>query len=144
MTVFLIASPFIISAFTDDPDLLQLGIRLLYVAAAFQIADGVNIVCRSVLRGTGDVRFCAWAGIGLSWLMTPPLTWLLGYHYGLGAFGGWLGLMFDIYLTTAVFWWRLTSNRWHSAADRTLQEVSDRPGAAEVASLDEAERDQVP
>ncbi len=124
MVVFFAFGSTILSGFTSEPELLSLGTRLLYVAAAFQVADGINIVSRSVLRGTGDVRFCAWAGIVLSWMMTPPLTWLFAYHYGLGALGGWIGLCLDVFLTTGVFWFRLRGNRWHKAADASLAELA--------------------
>ena len=59
----------------------------------------------------------------LAWIMTPPLTWLLGYHYGLGAVGGWLGLCLDVFVASGIFWWRLRGNRWHAAADRSLHEL---------------------
>ncbi len=124
MIVFIVFGSTIVRGFTADPELLSLGTRLLYVAAAFQVADGINIVCRSILRGTGDVRFCAWAGIVLSWMMTPPLTWLFAYHYGLGAEGGWIGLCLDIFLTTGVFWFRLRATRWHKAADASMAELA--------------------
>jgi MATE family multidrug resistance protein len=124
--IFVIAGEFIAMAFTQEPELIQLATRLLYVAAAFQIADGVNILARSVLRGTGDVRFCAWVGIFFAWIMTPPLTLLLGYHYGLGALGGWLGLTLEIYLTAVIFWRRLQGGGWHASADATLRELGEQ------------------
>src|SRR5690606_37988871 len=46
----------IAGAFTEDPALIATTRRLLYVAALFQIFDGMHIVGRCVLRGTGDVR----------------------------------------------------------------------------------------
>lgn len=122
--VFFGAGPWIASGFTDDPALLELSTHLLYVAAIFQIADGINIVSRSVLQGTGDVRFCAWVGIALSWMLTPPLTWLFAYHYGLGALGGWMGLCIDVFVVTGVFWTRVRGTRWYAAADRSLEELS--------------------
>ena len=48
--------------------------------------------------------------------------------------GGWIGLCIDIYVTTAVFWWRLRGDHWHRAADRTLQELSEDPRAFEVST----------
>ena len=107
----------------DDPALLELTTQLLYVAAVFQLADAANIVSRSVLQGTGDVRFCAWMGISLAWMLTPPLTWLLAYHLGLGALGGWLGLCFELFVATAIFVTRVRGTRWHAAADRTAAEL---------------------
>ena len=53
-------------------------VRLLRVAALFQVSDGANIVARAVLRGVGDMRFAAIIGVATAWMMTPPLTWLLG------------------------------------------------------------------
>ena len=118
--VFFTAGGRIAAFFTRDPELLLLTTQLLYVAAIFQLADAFNIISRSVLQGTGDVRYCAWIGITLAWLLTPPLTWLLAYHAGLGALGGWIGLCAEIFLTTAIFWRRVRGTRWHAAADRSL------------------------
>ena len=123
MFTFFLMGHLIVRAFTDEPELLALATKLLYVAGAFQIADGVNILARSILRGCGDVRFCATVGIFFAWMLTPPLTWLLGYHYGLGAFGGWLGLCFEIFLTAGIFWHRLSGEGWHASADASLREL---------------------
>jgi Na+-driven multidrug efflux pump len=62
-------------------------------------------------------------GILVSWAMTPPLTWLFAYHYGMGAVGGWVALCLDIFVGTAVFWWRVQGTRWHAAADRAMQDI---------------------
>jgi MATE family multidrug resistance protein len=120
---FYLAGGWIASHFTDDPELLTLTTRLLYVAAVFQLADAVNIVSRSVLQGTGDVRFCAWVGISVSWTLTPPLTWLLAYRHELGALGGWLALCFEIGIATLLFLLRVRGTRWYAAADRSMSEL---------------------
>ncbi len=125
--VFILLGPYIGFAFTEDPSLLRVTTHLLYIAASFQIADAINIVARSALRGTGDVRYCAWMGILLSWLLTPPLTWLLGYQMGFGAVGGWLGLSASVFASAIVFWRRLSGDGWHAAADRTLDELVGQP-----------------
>jgi multidrug resistance protein, MATE family len=39
--------------FTDDPQLLSIGARLLSIAAAFQLFDGTQAVAIGVLRGVG-------------------------------------------------------------------------------------------
>lgn len=89
---------------------------LLYIAAVFQWFDAANAVARCVLRGTGDVRYPAVVGIGTAWLMTPPLTWLLGYELGLGAAGGWVGLTGEIVLCAGILWWRLGRGHWRAEA----------------------------
>src|SRR5258706_6567487 len=81
----------LVAGFTPDGDVVATAIRLLHVAAVFQMFDGANMVARCALRGAGDVRYAAVVGVVTSWLTTPPLAWLLGHHYGLGAYGGWVG-----------------------------------------------------
>jgi MATE family multidrug resistance protein len=69
------------------------------------------------------VKFPAWIGVLCSWGMTPPLAWLLGYHYGLGAFGGWLGLAGEVLLGAGLQWLRLQRGGWRPHAERTRAEV---------------------
>jgi MATE family multidrug resistance protein len=106
----------VMRAFTDDPALLREGVGLMHIAALFLITDAGSMIARSVLRGTGDVRFAAVVGIASAWCMTPPLTWLLGYHFGLGVRGGWLGLCAEIALGAAILWWRVWRGGWRVAA----------------------------
>jgi MATE family multidrug resistance protein len=111
-----LGSPLIVSGFRPDAALAQVAVKLLYVAAVFQMFDGVNVVLRAVLRGAGDVKFAAWVGVLTSWIFTPPLTWILGYELGMGALGGWLGLSAEIVAGAVVLYWRLEKRSWVPAA----------------------------
>jgi multidrug resistance protein, MATE family len=110
-------------AFTGDPRLVETTVRLLYVAAAFQVFDGANVVARGVLRGTGDVRYTAYVSVGIAWAATPPLALGLGYALGWGAVGGWLGLCLEIVAGAAVLWWRLERGGWRRAAAREREKL---------------------
>ncbi len=120
---FVMAAHGIAALFTRDPAVQALTVKLLYVAAAFQVFDGANAVARSVLRGTGDVRFPAIIAVSTAWLCTPPLTALLGIGLGLGALGGWLGLCAEICVGAALLWWRLERRRWQPWAERSRQRL---------------------
>ncbi|MGZ3441741.1 MAG: MATE family efflux transporter [Polyangia bacterium] len=109
----------IAAGFTSDPTLAAYAVRLLYVAAVFQTFDGANIVARCILRGVGDVRFSAVVGVVTAWVMTPPLTWLLGWRMGLGAFGGWLGLCGECIVGALIVWHRLQRRGWLASAAET-------------------------
>jgi MATE family multidrug resistance protein len=109
-------APLIVAAFRQRPDISASAVQLLHVAAVFQIFDGANIIARAVLRGAADVRYPAWVGVITSWAFTPPLTWLLGYRLGLGALGGWLGMLAEIIVSTALLWRRLERGDWRHAA----------------------------
>ncbi len=103
-------------AFTGDAAVVAVAIRLLQVAAVFQVFDALNFVARGVLRGTGDVRFAAVVGVSTSWLCTPPLAWLLGWRLGMGAYGGWLGLCLEIIVAAVILAVRVERRGWAPAA----------------------------
>jgi MATE family multidrug resistance protein len=92
----------------------------------FQAFDGANIVARSILRGVGDVRFAAVIGVVTAWVLTPPLTWALGFRLGMGAFGGWLGLCAETIVGAFVLWHRLRAGHWRELAAATRRLVEAR------------------
>jgi MATE family multidrug resistance protein len=116
--VFITCAEPIMRLFTTDPNVRQIGARLLYVAAAFQIFDVIAIVSRAVLRGTGDVKVPMFFGIAVAWLCIPPLTYLFGFGLKLGVIGGWYGLAAEIATGAAWYWWRLSRSHWLPAAQR--------------------------
>ncbi len=128
----------IAAGFGADEALAAVAVKLLYVAAVFQVFDGANIVARAVLRGAGDVRFAAVVGVVTSWVFTPPLTWFLGYRLGLGAFGGWLGLLAEIVSGAFVLWWRLERRTWKGAADAARARLAAAAALPREPSSDEA------
>ncbi|HWN66342.1 MAG TPA: MATE family efflux transporter [Haliangium sp.] len=126
----------VLRAFTEDPDLIREGVGLMHAATLFLLTDAANMVARGVLRGTGDVGFAAIVGIVSAWCLTPPLTWLLGYHFALGVRGAWLGLCAEIAVGAAILGWRLWRGGWRSAAERsraTLHLGAHAPAARAVA-----------
>jgi MATE family multidrug resistance protein len=128
-------SALLVSGFTHDGDVVVTATRLLHVAAVFQMFDGANMVARCALRGAGDVRYAAVVGVLTSWLTTPTLAWLLGHYYGLGAFGGWLGLCLEIIVGAAILWWRLERRGWLAAAELAHRAQGREPEKGVLAQL---------
>jgi multidrug resistance protein, MATE family len=122
-TVFAVGARVIAGTFGHEPELIAATTSLLYVAAVFQVFDGANVVARSLLRGTGDVKYAATVSVLTSWVCTPPLAWLLGRAAGLGALGGWLGICLEIIVGAAVLWLRLEKLGWLPAARRARQDM---------------------
>jgi MATE family multidrug resistance protein len=118
-----IAAGHIAGAFTLDATVAAKATSLLFLGLAFQMTDGAAIVARSVLRGSGDVRFPAAIGILIAWCATPPLCWLFGMHWGWGALGGWLGLTVEIGVNAIVMWWRLWGGNWRAASEHTRKQA---------------------
>jgi MATE family multidrug resistance protein len=126
--VLALGAPLIVAGFGANAAVVPVAIRLLYVAAVFQMFDAINVVSRGVLRGTGDVRYSAVVGVVTAWVCTPPLTWLLGWRLGLGAYGGWLGLCVEIVVGAVLLSWRVERRGWAAAARRArLTHASSSP-----------------
>jgi MATE family multidrug resistance protein len=122
--VFVLGAVPLLRLFTTDTQVQSIGVRLLYVAAGFQLFDAANIVARSVLRGTGDVRLPAVMAICSGWTFVPALTWFWGMRHGLGAVGGWLALTVDICFGALLFWWRLARGHWLPAAKKSRERLA--------------------
>jgi multidrug resistance protein, MATE family len=82
----------LVSAFTSDPRVLELGASLLAVAAVFQLFDGLQGVGTGVLRGLGDTRTPMLWNLGGHWFIGLPLAYFLAFRAGLGVIGLWWGL----------------------------------------------------
>ncbi len=83
------AGPWVLPLFTNgaDPDAARVvarGATLLWIAAGYQLFDGLNISSSACLRGAGDVRLPAIMVLALSWLMFVPLAHSLSFAKGMG------------------------------------------------------------
>ncbi len=83
----------IIGLFTTDADVFAVGVSLLYVAAFFQLFDGLQVVTVGVLRGLGDTRTPMLAGLVGYWLLGLPTGYFLCFRLGRGVSGLWIGML---------------------------------------------------
>jgi len=90
--VFLAAPRPLIRAFSDDPAVVDLGVRLLFVAAFFQLFDGLQGVTTGALRGLADTRTAMLWNLGGHWFVGLPLGYLLCFRWGYSVIGLWWGL----------------------------------------------------
>jgi MATE family multidrug resistance protein len=91
--LFFVSMPRLIARlFTPNPVVIEMGAKLLLVAAAFQLFDGVQTVATGALRGTGDAKTPMFANLIAYWLIGIPLGCVLCFKLRWGAFGLWIGL----------------------------------------------------
>jgi MATE family multidrug resistance protein len=90
--VFLAMPHALIRLFTDDAAVLETGVSLLFVAAVFQLFDGLQGVTTGALRGLGDTRSAMLWNLAGHWVVGLPLGYLLCFRWGLGVVGLWWGL----------------------------------------------------
>jgi MATE family multidrug resistance protein len=90
--VFVLLPRTILSAFTDQPGVIAVGVVLLWAAAVFQLFDGVQVICTGILRGSGDTRTPMLANLVSHWAVGLPVGVLLCFGLGRGVIGMWIGL----------------------------------------------------
>jgi len=94
--VLVLAPRLIVRIFTPDPEVMRIGVKLLLVAAAFQLFDGLQSVATGALRGAGETRIPMLSSFVAYWVVGLPLGYYLGFNRGLGALGLWMGLALSL------------------------------------------------
>ena len=89
--IFLAVPRLLLRAFTSDPGVLDVGVSLLFIAAVFQLFDGVQGVATGVLRGLGDTRTPMLWNLGGHWFIGLPSGYVLCFILGFGVTGLWWG-----------------------------------------------------
>ncbi|RMG15959.1 MAG: MATE family efflux transporter [Planctomycetota bacterium] len=90
--VFLVAGKPIVSCFTADAEVVALGTRLLAVAAAFQLSDGIQGIAAGALRGAGDTTSPFVAQLVGHWAVGVPAAYLLAFVCEGGPLAVWWAL----------------------------------------------------
>lgn len=91
--VLLFSAPqLVLRLFTDEPEVIRIGVTLIYLAAVFQLFDGLQVVATGALRGAGDTKRPMLANLVAHWFLGLPIGWWLGLRLGWGAPGVWTGL----------------------------------------------------
>jgi multidrug resistance protein, MATE family len=111
--LFLVAPGPLIKLYTHDARVLAIGPSLLWIAAAFQIFDGIQTVSTGALRGLGETRVPMIANLVGYWLMGLPLGVILCFVLKWGVYGMWIGLTVSLVIiaSTLLLRWNRDSMR---------------------------------
>ena len=98
----------LIGLFSTDPAVLSVGTSLLYLAAIFQLFDGIQGVITGTLRGIGDTRTAMLVNLAAHWLLGLPVSYTLCFVVGWGVWGLWVGLSLGLIVTGVILLWAWT------------------------------------
>lgn len=101
----------IIGLFIDlrDPanaNVLSIAVPMLFVAALGEIVDGVQRTANGVLQGLQDTRVPMLLGFLAYWGAGLTSGYLLGFQFGLGGVGLWIGQSIGLAIASIAFIWR--------------------------------------
>lgn len=104
-------APFIGALFTTDPEVRELLVPVLLVAALGQPLAGMVFVLDGVLIGAGDGAYLAWAGLVVLAAYAPAALWAATLPHGLVAV--WVAMVFVFMGARGVLLsWRARGDRW--------------------------------
>jgi MATE family multidrug resistance protein len=113
-TFLLVFRDAVVNLYTNDPAVQQIAISLLLMAAAFQIADGVQVGAAGALRGYKDTRVPMAINMIAYWVLAFPLAYMAAVVWVSPASYVWGG--FVVGLSVAAVLLSLRYNRVSKAA----------------------------
>jgi MATE family multidrug resistance protein len=101
-SVFILVPRQLIGLFSKDAEVLSVGSSLLFLAAIFQLFDGIQGVITGTLRGIGDTRTPMVVNLVAHWVLGLPTSYLLCFVIGWGVYGLWVGLSLGLIVTGTI------------------------------------------
>ncbi len=101
-TVFLTLPRMLIHIYTHEAQTVSVGVRLLAVAAVFQVFDGIQGIGTGALRGLGKTRGPMLINIVAYGVIGLPVGYLLCFHTRFGIYGLWTGLTLALIFAAAL------------------------------------------
>ena len=124
--IFLLIPSRLMGLFTVDLTVVDLGVTLLFVAAIFQIFDGLQGVLTGALRGIGDTRTPMFLNLAGHWAFGLPLGYTICFVLGYGVVGLWIGLsagLIVVSLLLLMVWGRRMTQLRENAFSRIVTEA---------------------
>ena len=92
--------------FTKDEEVVEIAGHLLYVAAAFQLFDAVQLSALASLRALADVKWPLVTSLISYYVIGLPFAYVAGTILNWGPVGVWIGLLLGLMLAAILFLYR--------------------------------------
>jgi len=106
---------------TNQANVVAAAIPLFFVAALFQLSDGLQAAGIGALRGAADTRFAFLSNVVGYWMVGLPVALLLGFTMKMGVVGLWWGFVAGLTVVAVLVFLRF---QWLSA--KAITPVADR------------------
>lgn len=102
----------LILIFTDDPEVVEVGLKIVYLYAAIQIPKALNTVLGGNLRGAGDLKWLMFLSIASVIVMEISMAWVSAFAFGLSLWGLWMVMGVDEIIRVILNYWRFVGGKW--------------------------------
>ena len=109
-----LAGPSILHAFTDNEEIVRMGVWVLVVDVFLEIGRTSNIFAGSTLRATGDTIYPFVVGVIFQWSIAVGLSYVIGIPLGYGLVGMWVGFAIDENIRGVILLLRWRSGKWRT------------------------------
>ena len=107
-----ICGKYILGWLTHNPEIISIGVTILWIDTVLEIGRPINIFATNALRAAGDVNYPFYVGLVVMWSVAVGGGYLLGIHWGYGLAGMWLAFLLDENIRGAIFVRRWYSLKW--------------------------------
>lgn len=113
-------SDFTLGWFTDNPAILTLGKKVMFVAIFLEIGRTINLVIINSMKAAGDVKFPTIIGIISMWGFAVLMSYVFGVLLGWGLVGVWIAMALD-----EIFRGIVVLIRWKKGSWRNKRVIED-------------------
>jgi len=122
--VYALCGATLVGWFNNDPEVMDIGRKVMICAAFFQMFDALGITYSCALRGAGETLIPSVFSIVSHWLIVVGAGWYVSVTFPqLGSLGPWLAASGLITLNGLFLWWR-----WHCRAWMKIKLMRTTPG----------------
>jgi MATE family multidrug resistance protein len=97
---------------SDADTMLEVGVVLLALSAAWQVFDAIGMSTSEVLRAAGDTAWTLWARVTVAWLVFTPAAFLTVRLMDGGHVAAMLCVIGYLALLAGLLVWRFKSGAW--------------------------------
>lgn len=111
-TLMYFISPYALRIFTRNPEILNLGSKVMFIGIILEFGRSTNLVVINSMRAAGDIKFPTYLGMASMWGISVLFSYIFGIKLGLGLVGIWIAMAMDECVRGIIVFIRWKKGSW--------------------------------